>query len=509
MRGGFAFRLLGLAAAMNQAAGSGRPWPGGRLTRRRALAAFAAAAGIATAPARARSAGAGRRVAVVGGGLAGLAALERLLAAGADATVYEARAEAGGRTRTLRGTFGPGSAVDEGGQLVNSDHVRVRALARRLGLALVDRRALGPGRDPVVAGGRVVPEAELAEALRPLAERVAADAAAIEADWEGAGLRLDRLSAAQYLNAAGLPPGPPRAAIEAGLRSEFGSEPEAVTALAILFNLPRVERGRVELLGQSDERYLVDGGAGRIAQALAARMAARIRLNARLEALAVEPSGRARLSFADGSTAEAERVILALPVPLYRSIRIEATLPEPWPAALAELALGANEKLVALARPRPWDAVLGGAGALWADGPFASAWDGHSGRRLAGGGPFAFFLGGAQVAAMSEGPASAWAALAARAAEPAVPGLAVAVEAGALARRTAWSRDPLAQGSYVTWRPGQLSRFAPLLAGEQASRAGPLIFAGEWLSDAHGGYMEGAVETGQRAAVAALRALAA
>jgi monoamine oxidase len=510
MRGRTAWGLIAGAAAMNQAAGDAGRLTGGAATRRQALAALAAAGGLVAMPALARPAARPpRRIAIVGGGLAGMSALERLLAAGADATLYEARAQAGGRVRTLRGVFGPGSAVDEGAQLVNSDHVRVRALVRRLGLRLVDRFADGPERVSVLVGGRVVPEAELADALRPLAARVAGDAAAVERDPAGAGARLDRLSVDQYLSAAGLPPGPARSAVEAGIRTEYGSEPAEVSALLLLFNLPKVEGGRVELLGASDERYLVEGGCGGIAERLAARLAARVRLNARLESLAVEPSGRARLGFADGSTAEADRVILALPAGLYRSLRIDAPLPGPWPEALAQARLGANEKLVAMARPRPWDLALGRAGALWADGPMAAAWDGHSGRPLAGEGPFTFFLGGAQVAAMAEGPASVRAAGAAQAAEPAVPGLAEAVAAGGTARRTAWTRDPLAQGAYSTFAPGQLSRWAPLLSGPSAGRAGPLLFAGEWLSADWTGYMEGAIETGQRAALAALRAMAA
>ena len=38
-------------------------------------------------------------------------------------------------------------------------------------------------------------------------------------------------------------------------------------------------------------------------------------------------------------------------------------------------------------------------------------------------------------------------------------------------------------------------------------RAGPLLFAGEWLSDAFPGYMNGAVQTGRIAAEAVLAEL--
>ena len=42
-----------------------------------------------------------------------------------------------------------------------------------------------------------------------------------------------------------------------------------------------------------------------------------------------------------------------------------------------------------------------------------------------------------------------------------------------------------------------------------SSAAGPLLFAGEWLSDAWPGYMNGAVQTGRIAAEAALAPAAA
>jgi monoamine oxidase len=69
--------------------------------------------------------------------------------------------------------------------------------------------------------------------------------------------------------------------------------------------------------------------------------------------------------------------------------------------------------------------------------------------------------------------------------------------------------DPLTRGAYANFRPGQFTRFGGLLTIEEegavrASQAGPLLFAGEWLSHAWQGYMNGAVQTGRIAAEAAL-----
>ena len=76
----------------------------------------------------------------------------------------------------------------------------------------------------------------------------------------------------------------------------------------------------------------------------------------------------------------------------------------------------------------------------------------------------------------------------------------------AVARRTNWHRDPMAMGAYVNFRPGQLTRFGRLIWAEVDGiakapvGAGPVIFAGEHLSDAYPGYMNGGAQTGRLAA---------
>ena len=90
------------------------------------------------------------------------------------------------------------------------------------------------------------------------------------------------------------------------------------------------------------------------------------------------------------------------------------------------------------------------------------------------------------------------------AAAPALPFL--GASATGWQRRTNWSRDPYARGAYSCFRPGQLTRFAELMWIEedgiatQIPAAGSLIFAGEHLSDAFPGYMEGGLQTGRLAA---------
>lgn len=71
-------------------------------------------------------------VVVVGAGLAGLAAATRLVDAGADVVVLEARDRVGGRTLTMPAA--DGTPIDHGGQWVGPTHDRIATLAERVGV---------------------------------------------------------------------------------------------------------------------------------------------------------------------------------------------------------------------------------------------------------------------------------------------------------------------------------------------------------------------------------------
>ena len=508
------WRALGRARAMNLA-GHGDPHavPGSDgITRRRVLAALAGGFGAMTIPRWPAYAAALPRVAIVGGGLAGLSALDHLRRRNVDATLYEARAAAGGRTRSVRGVFAETYAFDEGAQLVNSDHRELLALIRRYRIPLVDRRAHGPSRELQLGrSGNLVAEAALANALRPIAARITRDADRLDRDYAGVAPEIDRLSVKDYLDRHRLPPGDARDAIEAGIRTEYGAEPSEASAIELLFNLPTVDGRRVERIPLSDERYLVSGGSDQVARGLAADHGGRIRLGKRLVALDFTPTA-ARLTFADGETVSADRIILALPANMIREVEMRGPLPDPWRELIRTIHLGRNEKiLVGYDDMSAYRRIAGFGGAIWSGRDFAAIWDAVSLAPAAGPGALCYFLGGDQVAAAQGANMGDLAERFTAAARRAVPGL--PAPNGRL-RRTRWCEDPLTKGAYINYRPGQLSRFASLFAIEedgsvQVPRAGPLLFAGEWLSDAFPGYMEGAVQTGRIAAAAALAPAAA
>ena len=503
------WRALAAARARNLAdAGEAAPVAGAPGATRRALLKGIAAAGMASALPRPARAFAGGRVAIIGGGIAGLSALHHLREAGIDAHVYEGRTRTGGRMFTHRPAGG--TAFEVGGQLVNTDHDDMQALCRHFKVPLVDRKA-EPHDTLILGDGRLLGDAELAEGLRGIAAQIDRDSTRLDKDFERVAAELDRTSIEGYLDKHRALMGPSwvRRLMEATSRTEYGVEPAHASAVELVFNLPTVDGQRVEVLGESDERFVIQGGSSSLIEAMTAHYADRITTGKRLARIAPSRGG-VRLDFLDGTRAEAETVIVAVPAPLLRQIDWRVPLPAIWRAFIAEMELGHNEKVQAGARDTPWRAPMGVGGELWqteADAGWALGWDG-SVHRADGVTPvWTWFLGGDEVRRAEAEAPSALAARFAGGAAPAIPGLAEAFT-GPFAR-TNWHAQAMTLGAYVNFRPGQITRFARLLCVESddpAERhvpgAGRIWFAGEHLSEAYPGYMNGGAQTGRVAAQA-------
>lgn len=126
-------------------------------------------------------------VAVIGAGASGLAAARELSRRGIDVLVLEARDRVGGRT--LSRTLDNGVTIDVGGQWVAPTQHRVLALADRLGLRMF--QTYQDGKYTVLAGGEVY----------HLDPDVAADDPELDADVRQAEAKLEALAASIPLDA--------------------------------------------------------------------------------------------------------------------------------------------------------------------------------------------------------------------------------------------------------------------------------------------------------------------
>jgi len=488
-------------------------------------AALAGAAGALSGalplPVRALTAtgfGPGPRVAIVGGGIAGLNAAYQLKKAGISATVYEARQRVGGRILSVPGAIDEGLVTDLGGEFINSDHDDMLGLVQEFDLELFNRiedaeRFAFP-KTGYFFDDMARSEAEVAHDLRRLASQIASDSERLDADFERFAPKLDRLSVKDYLNLhAGLiPRAYIRTLIEGSIRTEYGVEPEDSSALQLIFNLPTVDGQAVEVLGYSDHMFVVKGGTGKIIDSLARQLGGRIQTQMALTRIDAREDGF-RLHFAAGKTVTADFVILTIPFPVLRDVVLEAPLPNRLRRFINEFELGRNEKLIAGFDKRAWRQPKGFVAEAWTDLGYAEVWDETQRQPKRKDGALTYFLGGREVAALDDGSARSDGRTFVQRLDRFTPGVGAASTDQFL--RTQWHESRFTRGAYANFKPGQLTRFGGLLWIEsedaedlQEVHAGNLVFAGEHLSDAFYGFMNGAAETGRLAADFVVRRIA-
>ncbi|PSN13328.1 FAD-dependent oxidoreductase [filamentous cyanobacterium CCT1] len=492
------------------------PVEGGKLSRRSLLRCSALAAGalaLGDLTSRGQTALTPQpRIAVVGGGIAGLNAAYTLQKLGLSATVYEAKPYVGGRIQSREGLIVPGLINDLGAAFINSDHHDLLALVEELGLELFDRRSLTKTLPfPEVAfyfEGRTLEEWELVEALTPLAAQIGRDGALLIEDFDRYAPQFDALSVADYLDLHQDKIGQRyvRSLLEATIRSEYGVEAHESSALQLIYNLPQVRNRRAEPL-TADELFLVKGGTGRIPQTLAGRLQNPVKTGWRLQAIQSRAEGFC-LSFNQGAIA-ADYVILALPFPALRRVDLRVELPKTLREFIQECGPGRNEKLFAGFTHRPWLQPRGFTGGAWSDLGYSGLWDDTQRQPEHHQGVLTFFLGGDELRCAEGDVADRGREMIGRT----VPHLRELQGAmGDRYARTAWAKDPDFGGGYSTFGPGQYLKFKDFLYVEsddplqqQTVVVGNLAFAGEQFSDEYYGYMNGAAQTARLAAGAIVR----
>lgn len=464
------------------------------LTRRRLLA-------VATAAALARPvlapASPAREVLVLGAGLAGLAAATLLSSQGYRVTVFEARQRVGGRVRTLDAI--PGHP-EGGANVIGPNYGRVLDAAGRLAVSLRVPPPNLPGGYAI--GGHKVGSEDWADSPHnPLAGRLRAVPAprllgpalrdnplAAGPDWcSGRHAALD-VPATAYLAARGYDAAA-LALIDAN--NSYGNRLADTSMLSFL----RVGANFSRAVAMAQPVREVAAGNMRLPEALAAGLPVPPVLGARAVAVREERDGVA-VTLADGRTAQGDALVCALPVPALRELRFEPVRPAAQREAFAAIRYHKVVQGHFFVREPYWDAVGEPAG-WWTDGPLGRVFV----REVPGGDGYNLtaWINGDSCDRYTGDEDQAAGRLAADffRFNPAAVGSA---ELRALVR---WNEEPLSGGSWALWGPGQVGRYFEALqaAGDR------LFFAGEHTARANPG-MEGAMESGERAALSVMRRLA-
>ena len=438
-------------------------------------------------------------VVVVGAGIAGLTCAWRLRQAGIGVRLYEAQQRIGGRMLSLRHHFADDQVCELGGELIDTGHARIRALAAELGIELDDlaqdpTHAFG---DVWFCEGRRHDEAEILRAFAPLAQAIARDADTLPEEQithaePGGCEALDRESISQWLDRQGAS-GWLRKLIEVAYTTEMGLECDEQSALNLLtFIDPGTEAFRI--FGESDERFHVRGGNDRLVTALGDKLGDAIETGAVLESIAQSANGRYRLGFRRDAAAfevKASRVVLALPFTTLRRVRMDVEMPAVKRRAINELGYGTNAKLMIGFNERSWRTRHASSASSFSDLPLQTTWE--TSRMQAGSaGVLTNFVGGKHGVEIGEGSAKVQADKAARELDVIFPGLSAARE-GMQQARMHWPTHPWTLGSYACYRPGQWTT----LRGAPGEAVGNLHFAGEHCALDNQGFMEGGVESGE------------
>ena len=488
------------------------------ITRRGLLGAGALAGaslvGVQPAEARKRHRGRSRRVdvVVVGAGFAGLTAARRLMHAGRSVVVLEARHRVGGR---VLNHHLPGGVVSEaGGTFIGPTQNRVAALARELGVETFptydtgdnvyiadgqrstysDQSPLGTAPpDPLVLPELVSVVLELDQMSKTVP---------VDAPWEAADAgQWDRQTLEDFIRSRSATPRF-RELVAVATRPVFGAEPRELSLLFTLFyiaasgderNPGTFERNFDTRDGAQELRFV--GGSQRIAIRAARHLGSRVVLGSPVHRIG-QHGGLVHVESAHMNVT-ARKAIVALPPALCRRIDFHPALPAGRRHLDRRLDMGFLGK-VAVAYDRPFwrDAGLNGT-ALDTGGPISATFDdsppdGEPGVVFG-------FVGGDRLRAFVRMEKAAR--------RKAVVDQLQTLFADSRAQHpthyleTFWPRQRYSRGGPVGIAgPGTLLSYGPALRKPFRN----VHWAGTETSNYWNGYMDGAVRSGERAALEVL-----
>jgi monoamine oxidase len=466
----------------------------------------------------ARGAGA-PRIAIIGGGIAGLACALALQDKGVYADVYESSGRVGGRMHSDWQEFGTGfwdygQQAELCGELIDTNHKTILQLAQRFGLATVDLLQAQPNgtEDTYWIFGADYPYAQASIDFKPVHNTLQGQVQATSYPtlWNlstTAGQWFDQMTLYDWITQY-VPGGhgsPLGALLNAAYNEEYGAETTDQSALNLIYLLGyKAGPGTWSIYGASDERYHIVGGNSRLPVEIGRALPdGSIHYGCRMASIATNGDGSITVGFDNGQSITADHVVLGMSFAVLRTLNYKtAGFDQRKQTAITQLGAGRNVKLNVQFRSRPWYAS-GSDGSLYSDLDFQSGWE----VTRAQGGPTGILVEypGANVSG-SMGQSNPYTTTAnnpnvARFAkqflaqiEPIFPGITTQWNGKAMLSTPV--TDPNFLCSYSYWKPGQYTAFS----GYEGVRQGNIHFAGEHCSINFQGFMEGGAQEGQRAA---------
>jgi monoamine oxidase len=436
-------------------------------------------------------------VIIVGAGLAGLTAARKLHRAGVDVVVLEAQDRVGGRTYSK--ALSDGYVIDLGGQWVGPTQDRVIALADELGVERFTQ--FDTGRKSMSIGGEIstykhtipsLPIWSLVDLqwvimkVDRLAKKVPLDrpfSAKKAREWDAMTVETWKQNNVRTAKA--------RTAFDFAVRAIFAAEPNEVSFLHFLFYV-RSGGGFMRLAsipeGAQQERFV--GGAQQLSDVMADELGDRVRLEHPVRAIERDDDGVTVRT--DAATFRAARVIVAIPPTLCGRIDYTPELPARRDQLTQRMPMGSVIKCIA-AYKRPFWRDAGYSGEVLADtGAIQLGFDdcSHDGSHAA----LVGFMLGENAREWTARPEDA--RRQAVLAEFARFFGSEALSPVEYAEKD-WLAEPWSRGCYVGFMPPGVHT---TIGDALRAPVGRIHWAGTETATQWNGYMDGAIESGERAA---------
>lgn len=417
-------------------------------------------------------------VAIVGAGISGLIAARELSRSGVDVLVVEAAGRVGGRTMAV--TTSLGSTVDLGGQWIGHGHHRFEALAAEVGASTYAMHT--PKRPAILDGDKEVGQASSTSLV----------ANAVLVAWEiaakvGAPSRWRDKSVQQWISK--VPSAGARRLLEVLVSVSTCAELDELSMHAFA-SFIKYQGGLTTMMATSGgaQDSLVVQGAGHLAQAVAAELGDRVLLDTAVTVIDRDDSG-VTLQTSSGEI-RAAKVVVTVPPPMARRIVHRPELPAQRAELERTMYMGSVYKAIAVYHTPFWRDVAD-AEAVTLAGTGAAVFD-----TTPPGGPghLCILVAGPQARALDDlTEEQRRTALL----EPLAKRLGADICKPVDWYEKSWHTDEFAGGGYSALPlMGDGDGYYPI----SAEPVGHVHWAGTETASEHAGYIEGAIESGERVA---------
>jgi monoamine oxidase len=466
------------------------------------------------------------RIAIIGGGIAGLNAALTLQDAGYASTVYEAADHVGGRMHSDTTSWLNGQTSEHCGELIDTAHTAILGLASRFNIPTVDLHEAEPqhSTETYFFAERYYTLAQATLDFHPVfkACRDALKAAPFPTlynSFTAGGKTLDNMSVFDWIeqNVPGGHASNMGQLLDVAYNIEFGADTRVQSSLNLVYLLGfQPVAGQFHVFGTSDERFHLVGGNERLPRTIAAALApGTVRLNTAMKGIVRNGDGSYTLRLAGPwglSTRTVDRVIMAIPFSVLRTVLVTdadyvaAGFDVRKRTAIRQLGYGTNCKLQLQFKtrlwnqPGPWGLSTG---TSYADTGYQNTWDVTRGQSGSTGILVDYTGAGVPLASFNGDPddpevVADFARTFLNELEPVFPG--IGAQWNGRATLDVPRMNPFLLGSYAYWKVGQYTGFSGYEMARQPFPNGKLHFAGEHCSINFQGFMEGGAEEGARAA---------